>query len=161
MSDVYKQEEVEVRNDTQGGQKHNRMLVADESGGNIRDVKRLLAGRVYSRDRRKRQKLVNEYNRNQNVELKAIVRRQAEELKELKQQVGDELKELKSRNANLECGLRQACVDNLTLLNAQIDSQISSFPKQVQKKQERQYGKTTNLNLKCSPSKLQSTMIMF
>jgi gas vesicle protein len=153
MSAMYKQEEVNTK--VEGGQEHDVIPVADESGGNIRRVKRLLSGRFNAQDRRKRQKLVNEFTKKQNVELKAIVRRQAEELKESKQQIDDELKELKSRNADLEYGLRQAdleyglrqaCADNLSLLKSQMtgsDSHFSSFPKHLQNKHERVlYGKT-------------------
>jgi len=142
-----KQEEVNPK--VEGGQEHDIIPLADESGSSIRRVKRLLNGRFYARNRRKRQKLVNEFTKNQNVELKAIVRRQAEELKESKQQVDDELKELKSRNTDLECSLRQANIDNLTLLKAQMtgsDLHLSSFPK------HEEYGKKTNVNLQCSPN---------
>jgi hypothetical protein len=119
MSTMYKQEEVK---------EHDVIPVAYENGSNTRREKRLLSGKFDARNRRKRQKLVNEFTKNQNIELKAIVRRQAEELKESKQQAYDELKEMRSRNADLEFGLRQACVDNLTLLKAN-----------VQNKQEREY----------------------
>ena len=108
-----KQEEGHAK--VEAGQERDVIPVADESGSSIRRVKRLLSGFLYVRDRRKRQKQVNEFMKNQNVELKAIVRRQAEELKESKQQVDDELKELKTCNTDLEYGLRQACAYNLIL----------------------------------------------
>jgi hypothetical protein len=154
-----KQEKVNAKV-VEGGQEQEHDIfpvVVNESGSSsIRRLKRLLSGRFYARDRRKRQKLVNEFTKNQNIELKAIVRRQAEELKESKQQVYDEMKELKSRNTDLEYGLRQACVDNLTLLKAQMMtggsdclSHLSSSPQHdLQYKQEREYGKKKqNVNL--------------
>ncbi|OEU08017.1 hypothetical protein FRACYDRAFT_250237 [Fragilariopsis cylindrus CCMP1102] len=56
----------------EAGQERDIIPVADESGSSIRRVKRLLSGLLYVRDRRKRQKQVNEFMKNQNVELKAI-----------------------------------------------------------------------------------------
>ncbi|OEU20279.1 hypothetical protein FRACYDRAFT_260283 [Fragilariopsis cylindrus CCMP1102] len=83
--------------------------VITTTSSSTRREDQLLSNRLSARDRRKRQKVSNERMKNENVELKAKLRRKA-----------DEMKELKARNENLECGLRQACMDNLTLLTARM-----------------------------------------
>ena len=100
--------------------------VITTTSSSTRREDQLLSNRLSARDRRKRQKVSNERMKNENVELKAKLRRKA-----------DEMKELKSRNENLECGLRQACMDNLTLLTARM-------PKpnlQLQQERQQQHGK--------------------
>jgi hypothetical protein len=113
------------------------------SGSTHRREEQLLTNRISARDRRKRQKVANEYMKNENLELKAKLRQQ-----------DVEIKELKSRTENLEYALRQACIDNLTLLIApttgirnsqqqQQHQQFNSsfpFPQQMQQntQQERQ-----------------------
>ena len=73
-----------------------------------RREEQLLSNRLSARDRRKRQKVANQFMKNESIELKARL-----------QQQDNEIKVLKSRNEHLEYSLRQACIDNLSLLIAQ------------------------------------------
>jgi hypothetical protein len=102
------------------------------TSSSTRREEQLLSNRLSARDRRKRQKVSNERMKNENIELKEKLHRRAEEIKELK-----------SRNENLECGLRQACMDNLTLLTVRMPEPNSQL-------QERQHGKNAILNFKTS-----------
>lgn len=107
-------------------------IITTTSSSSTRREEQLLSNRLSARDRRKRQKVSNERMKNENIELKAKL-----------QQKADEMKELKSRNENLECGLRQARMDTLTLLTAWMHEPNSQL-------KERQHGKNTILNLKTS-----------
>jgi hypothetical protein len=91
-------------------------ITASSNSNSSRREERLLSNRLSARDRRKRQKISNECMKKENVELKAKL-----------QQKADEMKELKSRNLNLEYGLRQACIDNLTLLKGRMPENNSQL----------------------------------
>ena len=86
-----------------------------------RREEQLLSNRLSARDRRKRQKVANQFMKNESIELKARL-----------QQQDNEIKVLKSRNEHLEYSLRQACIDNLSLLIAQKPANGNSTQQQQQ-----------------------------
>ena len=86
-----------------------------------RREEQLLSNRLSARDRRKRQKVANQFMKNESIELKARL-----------QQQDNEIKVLTSRNEHLEYSLRQACIDNLSLLIAQKPANGNSTQQQQQ-----------------------------